>query len=206
MEENDVATETFKAAYREISQNVDKSISEVAPRQLAAFIDLLIMTKAKGKKVLMIGAGRSGLVARAFALRLVHLGFDVYVQGETITPAIGRGDVVIAISGSGTTKLVVTGAEIAKGVGAKVLAVTSKSDSELAKIADELMIVHGRTKEPQEKDYFSRQMKGEHEPLAPLGTIFEISCSIFLDCVIAVLMRRLEETETDMRSRHLTIE
>lgn len=206
MEEKNLILGIFKAAYEEIDSSVDRSISEIQPEQLESLIDLLIMTKAKGKKVLMLGAGRSGLVARAFALRLVHLGFNVYVQGETITPAIGKGDLVIAISGSGATKLVVTGAEIAKGVGAKVLAVTSRSDSELAKVVDELVIVHGRTKEPQEKDYFSRQIKGEHEPLAPLGTIFEIACSTFLDCVVAILMRRLEETETDMRSRHLTIE
>jgi 6-phospho-3-hexuloisomerase len=200
------AKEIFDAAFQEIRHEVDRSIESVDPEQLRRFVDLLIVTKAKGKRVLLVGAGRSGLVAKAFALRLMHLGFSVYVHGETITPSIGKGDLVIAISGSGTTKLVVTAAEIAKGLGARVLAVTSHSESRLAVIADQLMLVRGRTKAPQEKDYLSRQMLGEHESLAPLGTVFEIACSIFLDCVIAAIMTLLEETEAEIRERHVNIE
>ena len=105
MEEKNLILDIFRAAYKEIDSSVDRSISEIQAEQLERLIDILLMTKAKGKKVLMLGAGRSGLVARAFALRLVHLGFNVYVQGETITPAIGKGDLVVAISGSGTCLL-----------------------------------------------------------------------------------------------------
>jgi len=38
-----------------------------------------------------MGVGRSGLIGRAFAMRLMHLGFEVYVLGETITPAVEKG-------------------------------------------------------------------------------------------------------------------
>jgi len=200
------AKDIFEVARRQILHEVGESVEKVDPENLQRMVDILIMTKAKGKRVLLVGAGRSGLVARAFALRLMHLGFNVYVHGETITPAIGKGDLVIAISGSGSTKLVVTAAEIAKGLGSRVLAVTSNSESPLAKIADQLMVVRGRTKDPLEKDYLSRQMLGQHEPLAPLGTVFEIASSVFLDCVIAVIMNLLEETEAEIRERHVTIE
>ncbi|MGQ9514559.1 MAG: 6-phospho-3-hexuloisomerase [Thermoproteota archaeon] len=200
------AKDIYDVVSREILQDASESIMKIDQEQLQRMVDLLIMTKAKDKRVLLVGAGRSGLVARAFALRLMHLGFNVFVHGETITPAVGKGDLVIAISGSGSTKLVVTAAEIAKGLGSKVLAVTSRPDSPLAKVADQTMIVIGRTKEPLEKDYLSRQIIGEHEPLAPLGTIFEIACGIFLDCVIVILMSLLEETESEIRKRHVTIE
>jgi len=196
----------YRAAYEEILSQVRRSVSEVDPGELGRVIDLLIMTKAKDRKVVVTGAGRSGLVARAFAMRLMHLGFNVYVFGETIVPAVQRGDLMVAISGSGATKLVVTAAQIAKEQGAKVLAVTSRTDSPLAKAADQVVAVRGRTREAQEKDYFSRQIIGEHESLAPLGTVFETSCSVFLDSAIAVLMSLLEETETDIRNRHSTIE
>jgi 6-phospho-3-hexuloisomerase len=201
-----LAKDIFEAAHRMILHEVDESIEKVDPEQLQRMVDLLIMTKAKGKRVLLVGAGRSGLVARAFALRLMHLGYNVYVHGETITPSIGKGDLVIAISGSGSTKLVISAAEIAKGLGSRVLAVTSHPESPLAQLADQLMVVRGRTKAPLEQDYLSRQMLGEHETLAPLGTVFEIACSIFLDCVIAVIMALLEETEAEIRERHVTIE
>jgi 6-phospho-3-hexuloisomerase len=158
------------------------------------------------KKILVVGAGRSGLAAKAFAMRLMHLGFNVYVFGETITPALGEGDLVISISGSGITKVVVTTSSAAKDVKAKIMAITSHSDSPLAKLADHVIIVPGRTKMAAEEDYTIRQILGEHEPLAPLGTLFEITLNIFLDSVIAELMQRLGKTEQDLRKRHATIE
>ena len=36
--------------------------------------------------IFLTGQGRSGLVAKMFAMRLIHLGFKTYVVGETITP------------------------------------------------------------------------------------------------------------------------
>ena len=52
-------------------------------------------------RIYVIGAGRSGLVAKAFAMRLMHLGFHAYVVGETITPALKTGDLMVIFSGSG---------------------------------------------------------------------------------------------------------
>ena len=164
------------------------------------------MLASTNRRILVLGAGRSGLIGRAFAMRVMHLGFQVYVMGETITPSIGKGDLVIALSGSGTTKLVVTAAEIGKAVGAKIIAITSYADSDLAKLADQIVIIKGRTKVADEKDYFLRQLMGDPEPMAPLGTVFEISLMTFLDGVVVELMRRLGLTESELRKRHATIE
>ncbi|MGD2200156.1 MAG: 6-phospho-3-hexuloisomerase [Candidatus Bathyarchaeota archaeon] len=156
-------------------------------------------------KILLLGSGRSGFVGRAFALRLMHLGFNVYVSGETITPALTPGDLVLALSGSGTTTTVVAQARVAKKVGSKVIAVTSHPDSPLAGVADEIVVVKGRTKIDKVFDYDRRQIMGEYDN-APLGTMFELSCMIFLDSVIADLMRRLGVTEFELRKRHANAE
>lgn len=66
------------------------------------------------KNVFVTGAGRSGLAAKAFAMRLMHLGISSYVVGETISPAIYDDDCIIAISGSGETNTIVSAARIAK--------------------------------------------------------------------------------------------
>lgn len=78
--------------------------------------DLEITAKRleQAPRIFVIGEGRSGLMARAFAMRLMHLGAVSYVIGETITPAIAEGDVLVAISGSGRTHHVVWTAEKAK--------------------------------------------------------------------------------------------
>jgi len=199
-----MALKTFIQAYEQIIKGVDMTLSKISHGQVEGMINMMLW--AKFRRILVIGVGRSGLIGRAFAMRLMHLDFDVYVMGETITPAIGKGDLIIAISGSGTTKLAVTAAAIGKEVGAKIIAVTSHPNSDLGKIADHVVQIRGRTKIAKERDYFLRQLTGVHEPLAPLGTIFELSTMVFFDSLIAELIQRLGKSEGELRRKHATIE
>lgn len=195
-----------KRFMQEIAQYVLHASNILDDTEIEKVIQMILDSMQGNKKILIVGAGRSGLAGRAFAMRLMHLGFSVYVFGDVITPAVGEGDLVITISGSGTTKLVVTAASAAKDIGAVILAITSHRDSPLAKLADHVITIPGRTKLATETDYTIRQILGEHEPLAPLGTLFEITLNIFLDSVIAELMHRLGRTEMDLKKRHATIE
>ncbi|MCD6262912.1 6-phospho-3-hexuloisomerase [Candidatus Bathyarchaeota archaeon] len=194
-----------KKIAKEIITGIDRIIEKVSDEEINRILNVLLNAR-DDKKILIIGTGRSGFVGKCFALRLMHLGFNVYVAGETITPALKKEDLVIAISGSGTTRTVVTQAEAAKEIGAKVIAITSRPESPLGRISDLVVVVKGRTKIAKEEDYVSRQMMGEHEPLAPLGTMFELSTMIFLDCLIAELMKKMGEKEDDLRKRHAVIE
>ena len=196
----------FKEAFMYIANYLLHAIDLISDSEVERFIDILIDTFRNGRKVLIIGAGRSGLVGKAFAMRLMHLGFNVYVHGETIVPALAPQDLVIAISGSGRTKLVVTAAEVAKGLGAKVVAITSYIDAPLAKLADLVIRIPGRTKVSKEDDYNIRQLLGIYEPLAPLGTLFEITAMVFLDSIVTELMSKLGKSEEDLRRRHTNIE
>jgi 6-phospho-3-hexuloisomerase len=138
----------------------------------------------------------------------MNLGFNVYFLGETITPAAEKGDLLIAISGTGATRMVLTAGSAAKDIGAKVVAITSFPKSPLGKIADLIVSVKGKTKAdvPKEEDYLARQIIGEREPLTPLGSIFEINSMVFLDSLVVELMHRLGRTEADLKRRHATIE
>jgi 6-phospho-3-hexuloisomerase len=196
--------ESYQRVTKDLIESVRESLTRVDLDQVEKMV--VEMLASTDRRILVLGAGRSGLMGRAFAMRLMHLGFQVYVMGETITPSIGRGDLIIALSGSGTTKLVVTAAEIGKTVGAKIIAITSYPDSDIGRLADHIVIIKGRTKVADEKDYFLRQLMGEHEPMAPLGTVFEISMMTFLDGIVVELMRRLGLTENELRKRHATIE
>lgn len=196
----------LKAATEEIIEGIRRSIQELNMKEVEQLIKLLL--EAKDKKIFIVGMGRSGFVARAFALRLMNLGFNVYFLGETITPAAEKGDLLIAISGTGTTKMVLTASSAAKDIGATVIAITSFPESPLGQIADHVVTVRGRTKMgwPKEEDYLARQIVGEREPLTPLGSIFENNCMVFLDGLIVELMHRLGRTEEDLKRRHATIE
>jgi len=190
----------------DIVNYVLKAIDLISDTEKNAMIEALIAARKEGRRVFVVGAGRSGLVAKAFAMRLMHMGFDVYVVGETIMPPIRKGDLLLAVSGSGRTKTVVAVAEAAKSVGARVIALTTYPDSPLGKVADIVVRIPGRTKLAIEEDYLIRQIRGYHEPLAPLGTLFEVTTMIFLDGVVAELMSILGITEEEMKERHTNVE
>ena len=196
----------LKAAVEEILAGAQRAIEELDETQVENLIQMLLTSK--DKKIFVVGMGRSGFVGRAFALRLMNLGFNVYFLGETITPAAGKDDLVIAISGTGMTKLVVSAASAAKEIGAKIVAITSYQESQLGQMADQLVLVKGRTKMgwPREEDYLASQILGEREPLSPLGSVFENNSMVFLDGLIVELMYRMKKNENDLRLRHATIE
>ncbi|MEZ4532138.1 MAG: 6-phospho-3-hexuloisomerase [Thermomicrobiales bacterium] len=109
-------------------------VDDAAVRGLLEAID-------RAQRVFLLGEGRSGLVGRMFAMRLMHLGNQAFVVGETTTPSIAEGDLLIAISGSGETGAVVMMAESARTTGAQVAAVTANAESRLAGLADPIVLL-----------------------------------------------------------------
>ena len=185
-----------------ITNHIKSTLMKLDKDEVDNFVELLL----KSEHIFVMGAGRSGLVARAFAMRLMHLGFDVRVIGETITPALQKGDLLIGVSGSGETSLVVSAARIAKKIGAKIAVVTSYPKSTLAKLADHIVTLPGRVEIASMKSYIDRQITGEYESLTPLGTLFEATALVFLDGIVAGLMNKLGKKEEDLSARHATIE
>jgi len=202
----DVMAEDVKRCMVSIAEYISKIAEEIDPESVNRFLKILTAALANKRKILVVGAGRSGLVAKAFAMRLMHLGFNVYVVGETITPSISDGDVLIAVSGSGSTQIVISVASAAKSVKAAIVAITSFEDSPLAKMSDHVVKIPGRTKVAAETDYFARQVLGLYEPIAPLGTLFEDAAMLFFDGVIVALMNILGLEEKDLKEKHANIE
>ncbi|WP_461865785.1 bifunctional 3-hexulose-6-phosphate synthase/6-phospho-3-hexuloisomerase [Thermococcus sp.] len=193
---------TIRKAVGDIVDHISQVAESLKIEQVRGMVDAMI----GANKIFIYGAGRSGLVGKAFAMRLMHLDFNVYVVGETITPAFEPGDLLIAISGSGETRTIVDAAEIAKKEGGKVVAITSYANSTLGKIANIVVEIPGRTKTDIPTDYIARQMLTKYKWIAPMGTLFEDSTMVFLDGIIALLMATFQKTEKDMRRKHATLE
>ena len=189
-------------AIEEILDNVRKVSDSLDPENIEQMNKIL----KTSQNVFVMGLGRSGLMARAFAMRLMHLGISVYVVGETITPAITSEDCLLAISGSGETLSIISAAEMAQNRSAKIIAVTSYVESTLGKMAKLVVYIEGRTKIDSEKNYLTRQINGKHQSLSPLGTLFEVTTLIFLDGIIAQLMVEMGKTEEDLKARHTVLE
>lgn len=148
-------------------------------------------------RVFVVGEGRSGLMAKSFAMRLMHLGLTVYVVGETITPSIKEGDLLVAVSGSGKTKGVVWTAEQTRSLNAAVVAVTTADESPLAEAADDILLVPAATK---------YRKAGETETIQPLGSLFDQCVHLLFD-TICLHVAHLKEVDNDKAfSQHSNLE
>ena len=67
---------------QEVMNEISQVMAKVDEQQLQKILPLF----TKQRRIFVRGAGRSGFQAKSFAMRLMHLGYEVYVLGETITP------------------------------------------------------------------------------------------------------------------------
>ncbi|MFA5983371.1 MAG: 6-phospho-3-hexuloisomerase [Methylococcaceae bacterium] len=147
----------------------------------------------KASRIFVSGAGRSGLIGRFFAMRLMHSGYDVSVVGEIVTPSIKKGDLLIVISGSGETEQLIAFTKKAKEIGAQIVLISAKSDSTIGDLADAVFQV-GKAEQ-------YGKVKG-----MPMGTVFELSTLLFLEAMISHVIHEKGIAEEEMRSRHANLE
>ena len=69
-------------------EEIMNEICEVMDKFDEDTLDQAMTLLSKDKKIFVDGEGRSGFVGRCFAMRLMHIGYQPYVMGETITPAL----------------------------------------------------------------------------------------------------------------------
>lgn len=193
--------EIIKKTTEEITRHALAVIDKIDEDQVSEMIETIINSDS----VFIVGTGRSELVGQMFAIRLMHLGFTVYVVGDVTTPAIKETDCLIAISGSGETKTVTLAASTSKDVNASVIGITANLKSTLSNSLDVAIHIDSKTKEPW-KHYTSNVLKGDYDDLTPMGTLFEDSTHLFLDGLIAEFMALLGKKEQDLKMRHAIIE
>lgn len=166
--------------------------------ELAALIDDLdprsigeVSREIRGaKRIFIAGLGRSGLMARAFAMRLTHLGLDVHVVGETTTPEISADDLLICCSRRGESGSQHHFIDLAHGAGARAAVFTASPDSTVALLSDVVVALP----------------KPGAAPSQPLGTLFEQMLLLVLDALVVRLMADLDVNEEAMQRKHTSLE
>lgn len=176
---------------KEIVSEVNEVMSLVDESQLEQAEKLI----DKNKRIFILGAGRSSLMAKGFAMRLMHIGYTVYVIGETITPSIQAGDVLVSVSGSGKTGSVLNPSKKAKETGAALISVTSDQHSPLGQIGDATIVVPGATK------------TGDGvKSIQLLSTLFDQSVHITLDVLCLMISRRDHISNDSAKATHSNME
>ncbi|MET3852547.1 6-phospho-3-hexuloisomerase [Paenibacillus sp. OAE614] len=180
----------------EITKELQRSIARISDGEADQLADMIL----EAGNVFVAGAGRSGLMGRALAMRLMHLGITAYVVGETVTPGIGPGDLLVIGSGSGETQSLVTMAKKAKDIGAAVVTATIHPDSTLGRLSDLPVRLPGTPKEQQAAG------NGEKATIQPMGSLFEQTLIILYDAVVLRLMEQRDQDSSQMFGRHANLE
>jgi 6-phospho-3-hexuloisomerase len=170
-------------------------------QQLAEKLDLtaagaIIPLIQQAERVFVVGAGRTGLALKAAAMRLMHLGLTVFVVGETTTPAIKAGDLLLAGSGSGTTSTIVKAAEKAAAAGAQVVAISTTTDSPLAVLATQVIVLPAAQKQDH-GGTISQQYA---------GSLFEQSVLLLTDAIFQTLWALDGTPAEKLWKRHANLE
>jgi len=175
----------------QITQEVNEVMGMIDESQLDQAEKLI----QKDQRIFVLGAGRSGLMAKGFAMRLMHIGYTVFVIGETITPSIQAGDVLLAVSGSGKTASILELATKAADNGVTVISVTSHADSPLGKVGQAVIVVPGATK------------SGDGvKSIQLLSTLFDQSVHLTLDALCLKLSRRDNVSNASAAATHSNME
>jgi 6-phospho-3-hexuloisomerase len=151
----------------------------------------------KAKRICLYGVGREGLMMKAFAMRLFHLGLAVHVVGDMTTPPVSKGDLLMVSSGPGKLSTVAALLEVAKKAGASTLVITAQPKSRDAKKADVVIHLPAQT--------MANDMKAKTSVL-PMGTLFEMTQFLFFEFVVMDLKEKLGQTSNDLRKRHTNLE
>ncbi|TVU59245.1 6-phospho-3-hexuloisomerase [Paenarthrobacter nitroguajacolicus] len=196
---NVTAEATTTVSHSDVAGNASLILGELA--EVAAGVDYgqvahLAIRIREADRVFLAGAGRSGLVLRMAAMRLMHLGKTVHVAGDTTTPAIRAGDLLVVASGSGTTSGVVKAAQTALAAEAQVSAITTNSASPLAGLADSVVVIPAAQKTDHGSDV-SRQYS---------GSLFEQSLFLVTEAVFHTLWEATDEPAEQLWLRHANLE
>ncbi|WP_188456256.1 6-phospho-3-hexuloisomerase [Virgibacillus oceani] len=183
----------MKKVHLKILEELKEVAEQLEDSQIKSFMD----TIRRANRIFIAGEGRSGLMGKAFAMRLMHAGYHVFVKGETITPSIQEDDVLVAISGSGNTTSILLTAEQASKAGAEVLLVTTNENSAIGEIADEVIRVSAATKS---------RLPEEPATMQPMGNQFDQSVHILLDAIVISLTHGRDNINEYMKDQHANLD
>ena len=183
----------FADQARHAADEIAAATQSIDPAQMTA----LVTTLSQARRIVLHGLGREGLMMRALAMRLYHLGLDVQMLGDMATPPLGAGDLFLLSAGPGEFATLDALIDIAKSAGAGSFCITAQPDGRTALACDGKMVIAAQT---------MANDQGQDASVLPMGSLYE--GAMFLTCELLVLALRdhLGVTPEQMRARHTNME
>jgi 6-phospho-3-hexuloisomerase len=162
-----------------------------------AALDGMVTELSTAKRIACYGVGREGLMMRALAMRLYHMGLDAHVVGDMSCPPIGPGDLLIASAGPGGFSTVNGLISVARAASARVACVTAQPDGYAPTAADRVFHIPAQT---------MANDQGNATSVLPMGSLFEGAQYLAFELLVLALRDHLRIDPAEMRARHTNLE
>lgn len=185
--EFDSLKETILEEHRQVLASI--SYEDIEP-----FMEEIV----KAKRIFIMGVGREGISARAFAMRLMHLGKEVHWIWDDTTPGMHKGDLFIAVNGSGNIGHITYVVQQAKKTGCRIVVVTGGPNEACAMLADYVVFLPAAV--------FNGTDERSIPSIQPMGNLFEQSELLLFDIIVILLEKKMKTSHKELEMRHRNVE
>jgi 6-phospho-3-hexuloisomerase len=182
---------------KEMNAKAVAELTDVINRIDPVQVDALIERLAKANRVVVYGVGREGLMLKALAMRLFHMGLDAHVVGDMTTPSVGKGDVLVVSAGPGYFSTVAALMGVARRAGAKAICFTAQPEEKAPQSADLVVVLPAQT--------MADDTAGPSSFL-PMGSLYEGVQYLFFEYLVLLLREHMGVTPEQMRHNHTNLE
>ena len=183
-----------------VSQSFANAVAElgrVAARIDDQQVDAFMTAIARAPRIFVVGAGREGLSAKSFAMRLTHLGKATHWIWDDTTPGIAKGDLVIVVSGGGSIGHIDYVFDRATEAGGEIAVITGDPSGITPQKAKLVLFLPAAV----------YKGKAAVEPSTqPMGNLFEQALFILFDQIAVALAERMGISKAAMEARHRNVE
>jgi 6-phospho-3-hexuloisomerase len=176
------------------ADEIRAATAAVDPAQMEALIAAL----AGARRIAVHGVGREGLMMRALAMRLYHMGRDAHVVGDMSCPPLGPGDLLLVSAGPGAFSTVLGLMGVARAAGAATACVTAQPEGAAPRAADLVLVIPAQT--------MADDRGAAAVSVLPMGSLFEGAQYLTFELLILALRDRLGVDPEVMRARHTNLE
>ena len=182
---------------REMNEKAITELTEVINNIDQVQVNQLIDVLATAGKIVLYGVGREGLMMKALAMRLYHMGLDAHVAADMTTPPVGKGDLLVVSAGPGYFSTVEALMITAQKSGARVACFTAQPEEAIPQQADLVVVLPAQTMAVDTTSPSS---------FLPMGSLYEGAQYLFYEYLVLLLSDYKGISPEDMRSRHTNLE
>ncbi len=164
----------------------------------AGEMDALLAALAKARRIVLAGVGREGLMMRALAMRLFHMGLDAHVAGDMTTPPVGPGDLLLVSAGPGSFSTMAALVGVARSAGAATACITAQPEGAVPQTCDHVLSIPAQTMADDQVD--------RPASVLPMGSLYEGAQYIVFEIMVLMLRDRIGVTPETMRANHTNLE